>query len=98
MPPPSEPAVWTEEMYTSDRSYLRYSTGASPPAFLTDRVAVDKCLPVQQARKSPGEALSTCFMTLRSERLARLEPEPRPMSPEPVLVTPKENERISISF
>src|SRR5215471_14231933 len=74
----------------------RYSRGFSP-ALRTVRVALGKCLPLQQASIRSGLALSRYLVKLRSCTLHLPAPTPPPVWALPELDTPQDQERTSIS-
>src|SRR5262245_45657905 len=83
-------------MYTVPSLIVRYSC-CVPPALRDVRTASSKCLPVEQASISVGDALSISCVTLISLRFALPVPPPPPSPIVPVLDTPKDHEWSSIS-
>src|SRR5256885_15165013 len=93
---PPLPPVETEVTRRSSRLMVRYSRGFSP-ALRTTRVALSKCLPLQQASIRSGLVLSMYLVKLRSCTLHLPAPAPPPTWAEPELDRPQDQASTSIS-
>src|SRR5262249_4230367 len=93
---PPEPPVLKLVMISSSTVMSRYSRGFSP-ALRTVRVALGKCLPLQQASIRSGLLLSSYLVKLRSCTLHLPAPAPPPTRAEPRLEMPQDRARPSIS-
>src|SRR3989338_4917607 len=74
-----EPPVLSEEISTSSRLMIRYSTWESPPALRTVRVTLGTCLPLEQCIIRLGVALSTNLVSDISWMLTLPAPPPVPV-------------------
>src|SRR5215207_2511581 len=83
-------------MMTSFILTIRYSCGGLPPLRWV-MIASLRCVPVAQALRSRGDALSVWCTKDRSWKVALPAPPPPPVPAGTELVTPHENESTSIS-